>query len=228
MLRKNELDHDFKVVRVANSLRYDVTESIRTAIAVRRFEPGQRLIERELCDMTGVSRTLVREALRQLESEGLIVIQPNRGPVVRQLTAEQARGVYDVRKELEGLAASLFASRATEDERKALVKSFARLKTALAKGDQIERLKAKNEFYECLLAGAQNDALADTLRMLNSRVTFLRATSLQAAGRSQRSITELEVLMRALSARDPAAARAAAEFHVTNAAAEAVAQLPER
>jgi DNA-binding GntR family transcriptional regulator len=136
-------------------------------------------------------------------------------------------GVYDVRRELEGLAASLFATRAREPHRKALVEAFARLKVALSQGDQIERLRAKNEFYERLLAGTGNDALGDTLRMLNARVTFLRATSLQASGRAERSISELETLMKALDKRDADAARAAAELHVKNAAAVAVAQLPD-
>ena len=220
-------DDKFRVDRVASSLRHSVTESIRTAIAVRRFHPGQRLVERELCEMTGVSRTLVREALRQLESEGLIVIQPNRGPIVREFTKDQAMGVYDVRRELEGLAAALFAERATPRQHQALATAFKQLKSALRNGDQIERLRAKNEFYERLLDGAGNDALGDTLRMLNSRVTFLRATTLAREGRTQKSVAELQDLMATLDARDPVGARKAAELHVRNAAAEAIVQLTQ-
>ncbi|NDW03155.1 GntR family transcriptional regulator [Jiella pacifica] len=220
-------DARFRVDRVASSLRHSVTDSIRTAISVRRFQPGQRLIERELCDLTGVSRTLVREALRQLETEGLIAIQPHRGPVVRELTRSQANGVYDVRRELEGLAAALFAARADQKQRDALEDAFSRLKVSLAEGDQVERLRAKNEFYEKLLQGTGNEALAETLKMLNARVTFLRATSLQVSGRAQQSIEELERLMRALDDRDAQGARAAAELHVTNAAAAAVNQFLE-
>lgn len=220
-------DMQFRVERVAASLRYSVIDSIRNAIALRRFKPGQRLLERELCELTGVSRTLVREALRQLESEGLVVIQPHRGPFVRELSPEQAMGVYDVRKELEGLAAALFAARATDAQREALKRSFAKLKASLLSTSQTDRLHTKNEFYDRLIAGAGNDALGDALRMLNSRVTVLRATSLQADGRSQQSLEELAVLMDALETRDPAVARAAAEAHVANAAAAAVARLTE-
>lgn len=218
-------DVTFRVERVASSLRHDVTDSIRTAIAVRRFQPGQRLIERELCEMTGVSRTLVREALRQLESEGLIAIMPNRGPVVRTFTPEQAKGVYDVRRELEGLAAAFFAERASDKQRNALEVSFQELKKVMTTGDPIQRLRAKNEFYERLLQGAANDALADTLRMLNSRVTFLRATTLQAEGRALRSLAELEQLMAALAAKDPGKARKIAAMHVENASTAAIAEL---
>lgn len=222
---KPDPDDAFRVTQVAAPLRQSVVESLRNAIAVGRFAPGQRLVERELCDMTGVSRTLIREALRQLESEGLIVIRPNRGPLVARLTAEQARGIYAVRRELEGLAAQLFAEKATEAHREALVAAFARLRQVLRTGSRTERLEAKNEFYDRLTDGAQNEALGDTLRMLNARVTLLRATSLQARGRSRQSLEELQALVDALCARDPARARAAAAHHVECAAAAAVAQL---
>src|SRR4029453_14605723 len=72
-------EHDFRVEKIAAPLRHGVTESIRYAIALGRFKGGERLPERALCEMTGVSRTLVREALRQLESEGLIKVLPHRG-----------------------------------------------------------------------------------------------------------------------------------------------------
>src|SRR3546814_19700240 len=81
-----------------------VTESIRNAIASGRFKAGDRLPERELCELTGVSRTLVREAMRQLESEGVIKVEPHRGPFVATLSRHQAGGVYQVRLALEGLA----------------------------------------------------------------------------------------------------------------------------
>src|SRR5690606_17804859 len=119
---------DFRVEKVAAPLRQSVTESIRYAIALGHFAAGERLTERELCEMTGVSRTLVREALRQLESEGLIEVVPNRGPSVARLSAEQAEGVYQVRAELEGLACQLFAERADNDQRAALHDAFRKLK----------------------------------------------------------------------------------------------------
>lgn len=216
---------NFRVVRSAAPLRHSVTENIRNAIAVGHFQPGERLPERELCEMIGVSRTLVREALRQLESEGLIHIIPHRGPVVATLTVTQAKGIYAVRTELEGLASELFAEHASDAQRSALKNAFEELKIALTESGPIDRLKAKNHFYDCLIEGSGNEALGDTLRMLNSRVTLLRATSLKTAGRTQKSIEELEKLMEALSSRDASAARKAAALHVKNAAAAALAQL---
>lgn len=215
-------DQQFRVERVAAPLRHSVTESIRYAIAIGRFRAGERLPERELCEMTGVSRTLVREALRQLESEGLIQVVPHRGPVVARVTPDQARGIYQVRIELEGLACQLFAEQASTAQRAALATAFERLKASFDDADPLARLRAKNHFYDCLVDGSGNEALGISLRMLNARVMLLRATSLQVPGRSADSIAELTELMAALESRDGARARAAAVTHVRNAAAAAI------
>lgn len=216
---------DFRVEKVAAPLRQSVTESIRYAIALGHFSAGERLTERALCEMTGVSRTLVREALRQLESEGLIEVVPNRGPMVTRLTAEQAEGVYQVRTELEGLACELFAEHATDKQRTALHEAFRNLKKSLKDTDPLARLRAKNYFYECLVEGAGNQALGDTLRLLNARIMLLRATSLRAPGRTTSSLAELADMMAALDEKNGKKARALAELHVRNAAKTAIALL---
>ena len=138
---------DFRVEKVAAPLRHSVTESIRYAIALGHFTAGERLPERALCEMTGVSRTLVREALRQLESEGLIEVVANRGPSVARLSTEQADGVYQVRIELEGLACQLFAENASDDQQQALNEAFRNLKKSFKNTDPLARLRAKNHFY---------------------------------------------------------------------------------
>jgi DNA-binding GntR family transcriptional regulator len=218
-------EFNFKVERIAAPLRQSVTESIRYAIAVGRFKSGERLPERELCELTGVSRTLVREALRQLESEGLVQVLPHRGPMVAKLTLDQAEGVYQVRMELEGLACELFAKRASEEQRQALKAAFQDLKKSLGDPhtDQLSRLYVKNRFYDCLIDGSGNEALGISLRMLNARVMLLRATSMRVPGRATRSIAELAELLKTLMARDGKRARAAAVNHVRHAAEAAIA-----
>lgn len=213
---------DFKVPRAAAVLRHSVTESIRNAILLGHFQPGERLPERELCEMTGVSRTLVREALRQLESERLIRVIPHRGPIVETVSVEQADGIYRVREELEGLASQLFAERATGSQLKALKAAYASIKKSMSVKDPLVQLSAKNNFYSCLLEGAGNDALLNTLKQLNSQVMLLRSVSMQAPGRSAKSLEELGVLMTALIARDGKAARLAGSRHVRHAAAAAL------
>jgi DNA-binding GntR family transcriptional regulator len=212
----------FRVERIAAPLRHSVTDSIRNAIAVGYFRSGDRLRERTLCAMTGVSRTLVREALRQLESEGVIEVLPHRGPIVAVMTPEKAEGVYQVRAELEGLASELFARRASERDRKQLALAFEALRRSVRSSDPLARLTAKNQFYDCLIEGSGNEALGITLRMLNSRVMLLRATSLRAPGRMTESLLELQELLHALLAGDGRAARQAARRHVRKAAAVAL------
>ncbi|WP_414832138.1 GntR family transcriptional regulator [Afifella sp. YEN Y35] len=212
-------DEEFRVPRPAATLRHSVTESIRQAIAAGRFRPGERMPERDLCEMTGVSRTLVREALRQLESEGLIEVIAHKGPVVSRITAAQAIGVYQVREVLEGLAAELFAEHATDNDREALKAAFDEVKKA---DIAATRIALKNKFYDCLVAGTGNEALGKTLYMLNSRTMLLRAQSLQAPNRWQQSLSELQTLLDALDRRDAAGAKAIATDHVRRAAAAAM------
>ena len=220
-------DSRFRVERIAAPLRHSITESIRNAIAAGYFKAGDRLPERELCEMTGVSRTLVREALRQLESEGTIQVLPHRGPIVARLSPEDAEGIYQVRAELEGLASELFTVKASQTQRQQLERAFDELKQSISNPDPLARLNAKNGFYACLVEGAGNRALGTSLRMLNARVALLRATSMQAPGRIEASIGELAELMEALAEKHAGKARKAAVRHVRNAAKAAIALLDE-
>lgn len=213
---------NFKVDRPAATLRHSVTDSIRQAIAMGRFNAGDRMPERDLCDMTGVSRTLVREALRQLESEGLVQVIAHKGPVVATITAEQAVGIYQVREVLEGLAAELFAVNANDAQRLALQEAFDGVRRSYEGGDVVTRLNAKNLFYDCLIKGTGNDALGSSLYMLNSRAMILRGLSLQIPTRSKKSLEELENLLAALETRNGVKARKLAVHHVRQAAKTAM------
>ena len=94
------------------SIRDQIATTLRRAIADLELTPGQLLVERELTELTGASRPSVREALRQLEAEGLVHSRNGRGTYVRVLTLPDAQDVYEVRAQLEGLAARLFCERA--------------------------------------------------------------------------------------------------------------------
>ena len=209
----------FLVERPAATLRHSVTESIRQAIALGHFRPGDRMPERELCEMTGVSRTLVREALRQLESEGLIEVIAHKGPVVAQMTAAQAIGVYQVREVLEGLAARLFAEYASDTDRHQLREVFDRFASATT---AVQRVMMKDAFYKLLVSGSGNEALGNALYMLNTRSMLLRSRSLRTPGRWDQSMRELEALVEALEARDAEKAQRIAIDHVRRAALAAM------
>ena len=215
-------DNMFRVDRMAAPLRFSVTESIRNAIAIGRFKPGDHLPERELCELTGVSRTLVREAMRQLESEGLVTVEPHRGPFVARISRAQAEGIYAVRQELESLACRLFVENAVEVQRKAIKAALSSLRAISRKQDHQARLAAKNHFYDCLVEGANNEALGNCIHMLNSRIILLRSTSLKAPGRIKESIKELAALVDALLDCNSEKAAELARLHVSNAAAAAI------
>ncbi len=206
-----------RVVRVAAPLRQQVLEKIREAIAIGQFAPGSRLVERELCETTGVSRTLIREALRQLESEGLVLVIPNKGPIVATISARQASEVFQLRAELEGLACQLFAELATDTQMKALQLAFAQLREAYASGDSVAMLAAKTRFYDCLVDGSGNETLGNVLRQLLARAMVLRATSLSQPGRNTESEREIAEIMKAIRKRDGAAARKASAAHIAKA-----------
>lgn len=218
-------DTAMRVVRVAAPLRQQVVENIRAAIAVGRLAPGDRLVERELCEITGVSRTLIREALRQLESEGLVLVIPNKGPIVARVTLRQAREVFQLRAELEGLASQLFAELATPEQMRALQDSFTALRQAYGGGDPAAMLEAKTRFYDCLVDGSGNETLGTVLRQLHARAMVLRATSLSQPGRTAESEREIAEIMKAIRRRDGAAARAASVAHIAKAAQAALSMM---
>src|SRR5262245_22656466 len=92
---------ELRIARDLPTLRDLTTDKLREAIMTQRFKPGQHLVERDLCEQTGVSRSSVREALRHLEAEGLVERRGNRGLFVASITADEARQIYEVRAAIE-------------------------------------------------------------------------------------------------------------------------------
>jgi DNA-binding GntR family transcriptional regulator len=178
------------VVRPVATLRQQVIDGLRSCISDLTFKPGDRLIERELCEMLGVSRTLVREALSQLVAEGLVQIIPHKGPIVAVMTADEARGLYEVRAVLEALAGRQFTERATDDQRAALkqaLEKLASMRDMQGQEGTMSFLKQKAQFYDVMLDGANNPVLTEMLRLVHTRVMMLRATTLSQAGRLPQS-----------------------------------------
>lgn len=215
-------DASMRVAQVAAPVRTQVAERLRAAITGGRFAPGQRLVEKDLCALMEVSRASVREALRQLEAEGLVVNVPNRGLVVSRLTARDAASIYEVRGMLEALATKLFAARATEEQLAALEASVDRLGAAYVSGNVEQIIEIKKEFYDILFAGSGNSVIPSILRTVNARITQLRRVSLSSPARWPASIGEIRAMLDAVKRRDPEAAFRAALDHVQRAAEAAL------
>jgi DNA-binding GntR family transcriptional regulator len=213
------------VARPPALIRDQVAAQIREAITELRLLPGQILIERELCDTTTASRATVREALRQLESEGLVSSTNGRGTVVATLSVEDARQIYEVRAGLEGMAGRMFAERATDAERRQLRATLLHLEEIV--DDTRQYLSVKREFYGILVNGARNEELRQILDSISRRVTMVRLVSLQEPGRARQSLAEVQAICEAAVAGDGALAEKLCREHVNKAAEVGLPRLAE-
>jgi len=215
-----------EIARHSAPLRQQVESVLRQAIVDGRFRPGQRLTERELTVSLGVSRTLVREALRQLESEGLISVIHNRGPIVRELSADEIKDLYAIRAVLEGLAAHAFAGKASAESMQLLGKALADTVAAYEAGQAARALEGKNRFYEILVNGAGSPSLSAMLATLHTRIRQWRAIGMthpqRSPARSKEAIKGLKAIWSAVRKRDAAAAEAATRDEARRGAAELV------
>lgn len=207
---------DIGLVR-PETLRHQVENVLRQAIMSGRFAPGARLIERELCETLGVSRTSVREALRKLEAEKLVRNVPHKGPVVAVMSREEAAELYALRGLLEGFAAHEFARLASSAAIARFGEAAKELRAQATAQDQAGVLKAKTALYDVLLDNCGNHLVKEILNSLYSRVNLLRATSLMHPDRLPSSLREIDKLYKALKARDADEAQALARLHVQNA-----------
>lgn len=192
--------------------------SMRNAILAGDLKGGERLSERAMTEMFGVSRSLVREAIQVLAAEGLVTIVPHKGPTVTLLDRQSASDLYRVRAALEGLACQAFTENADEAQREELFALFERLRGLLDEDDGDLRVEIKNEFYRCLLTGANNEVLEQMFTQLNNRIVQLRRFTLSAAGRYRDTLREIGAVIDAIRDRDAEAARRLAEAHVAAAA----------
>lgn len=212
------------VQRSVAPLRRQVAERLRQSIISGRLQPGARLIERELIASMGVSRTVIRETLRELESEGLIAMIPNKGPIVRELTLAEATDLYSIRAVLEGLAARLFATRADPSHVARLARALDQTAKAYTKGDPARIFEAKDRFYDVFFDGAGSETLSLMIGTLHGRISRWRSLGLghpqRSPSRSRETIRNLRALVAALRKRDPDLAERIIRHEVTRAAIE--------
>lgn len=210
-------------------LRHQVLDYLREGIVAGRLAPGARLVERELIQMLGVSRTVIREALRQLESEGLVAVVPNKGPVVREFTATEATDLYAIRGVLLGLAARLFVQNANAAQLVKLRSALDQTIRGYKSSDPTAVFKAKSRFYDILLEGAASKSLTTMLSLLHARIARWRALGLSHPKRSQararESISGLRAMFAAIKNGDAGAADMLAREETAHAATEVIALL---
>lgn len=208
-----------RVARVAAPLREQVLELLQTEIVELRLRPGQRLVERELVEQIGVSRTTIREVLRQLAAEGLVTTIPQKGAIVAVPSRKDATEVYEVRGLLEGIIARQFAEKAPDSQVEALRTAFNQMEAEYLETKEPRRLlRAKAAMYQVLFDGADNPTVRSILEGFQARITVMRAATLAAPGRAKESVEEIRALVEAIERRDAEGAAKASSHHVEQAA----------
>jgi DNA-binding GntR family transcriptional regulator len=223
MDRATELKSSLRIEDVP-TVRAIVAQKLREAIMSGNLKPGQRLVERELCEMMGVSRPSIREALRALEADGLVNTVPHRGPVVSTISLEEARQLYAARAVLEGFAGRECARLHDPAVVRRIGEALSRLKAALArpKPDMIAILEAKTDFYAALIGGCQNAFIERMLKPLHDRITLLRITSMSQPKRINKSLREVTAIWRAIQSGDADLAERCCVDHIKAAAVAAL------
>lgn len=211
------MQNDLRIVKVAAPVRQQLVDTLRRAIFEFKFLPGEKLIERELCEMTGVSRTSLREGLRQLEAEGLIEIVPHKGPIVAKVTPRQANDIYEVRILLEGYIGRIAAQNAKPDDIKKLRQNLNVIRGVLRSKDRIGIISAKAEFYSILLRIVGNEEVTDIMRRYFGQMSLLWPTMIVQSSEAEGSIDEINAIIVAIEAGDATAAEKAFQDHMRNA-----------
>lgn len=212
--------------RTAAPLREQVISALRRAIRDFELRPGQRLVERELVESLNVSRTTVREALRELSTEGLVTVVPQKGAIVSSPTLEDATDLYEIRASLESLLVRYFVQRATAEQVGRLARTVDELAARTDASTSIHQLLVlKDSFYAVLMEGARSPTLQQLIESIQGRVQVLRATSLSEQGRPLEVVRELRGIVAAVIDRDAERAAALCATHIHAAAHTALAHL---
>ncbi len=210
-----------KIQQAPQTLRELAQSKMRDAIISGVFEPGQRLVERTLCEQIGVSRSVIREVIRTLEAEGLVDVLPNQGPIVAVLSWDQAQQIYDIRELLEASAAADCARLVTDGDLIALKSALDQVLAQRAKGNPSAVLADTNHFYETLFSAAGHHLAWDVVQRLNGRISRLRVLTLSTSDRLQQAPSHLQSIYQAIAEHNPDKAALACRTHVQEAKAVA-------
>lgn len=198
-------------------LRELVFESLREAILNQQLEPGERMMEIQMAEEMGVSRTPVREAIRKLELEGLVVMVPRKGAYVAGLSLKDVADVFEIRRALEGLAAELAVDRITDDELENLERYLVKISEEIDRGDLNKVIETDTDFHTLLYQASRNQRLSQIINNLREQIQRFRATSLSNPGRMKEAVEEHRKIVEAISSRDGETARRLAQEHIENA-----------
>lgn len=196
-------------------LREVVLEALREAIVAGVLGPGERLMEIQLAEEMGVSRTPVREAIRKLELEGFVVMIPRKGAYVAGVSYKDVTDVFEIRAALEGLAAGLAAEKITDEEIEHLEEVLHHEKGTLTLEEMVQ---SDTDFHALLYKASRNERLINILANLREQIQRFRTTSLAVPGRLRYAIQEHRAIVDAVIQHDVEEAQSLATAHIETAA----------
>jgi DNA-binding GntR family transcriptional regulator len=195
-------------------LREIVFDTLREAILTGVLKPGERLMEVQLAEEMGVSRTPVREAIRKLELENFVVMVPRKGAYVADISTKDIVDVFEIRAALETLAAGLAAERITDEE----LEELQRILVKNAESNSLEDLIAVDtKFHDVLYRASRNDRLVQIISNLREQIQRFRSTTLASPGRMKDTLEEHKKIVDAVAERNTALAQQLAQEHIDNA-----------
>ena len=197
-------------------LREIVYEELKRQILMGEITPGTRMMEVELAEKMGVSRTPVREAIRKLEKEGLVAIEPRRGAYASDISIKDMLDVLEVRQDLEGMAAAMAARKVTEDEKKAFIKANTAYMEAVKSGDTEEIIRCDEVFHKLIGDFSGNKTLNQLLSQLQELALRFRYLYYDDFSRYEKMPMEHEEIEEAILSGDSRKARIVAEEHIDN------------
>ncbi|MEW6662686.1 MAG: GntR family transcriptional regulator [Bacillota bacterium] len=198
-------------------LREIVFEALREAIMSGCLRPGERMMEVQLAEELGVSRTPVREAIRKLELEGFVVMIPRKGAYVSDLSIKDIADVFEIRGALEALAAGLAAERISAEEMEELERLLVQV-SECAEDQDLERLvEVDTQFHAVLYRASRNERLAQMISTLWEQVQRFRRTTMGTPGRMRETLEEHRKIVDAIADRNVTLAQALAIEHMENA-----------
>jgi DNA-binding GntR family transcriptional regulator len=196
-------------------LREIVYEELKRQIMVGEIAPGTRMMEVDLADEMGVSRTPVREAIRKLEKEGLVTIEPRRGAYASDISAKDMVDVLEVRQDLEGMAAGLAAQKITEEDILQLKDMTRRYKEAVEAGDIEEIIKQDEDFHKFIVGLSDNKTLIKMVSQVQELALRFRYIYYDDFSRFKNQPLEHQEIVEAIMSGDANSARRFAEVHIS-------------
>jgi DNA-binding GntR family transcriptional regulator len=198
-------------------LREAVCETLRDAIRKGILEPGERLMEVQLADELGISRTPVREAIRKLEQEGYVIMMPRRGTYVSDVSVHDVKEIFEIRSALESLATGLAARKIEPEELEKLQNLLVEIEGYISKNDIEKIVESDIKFHGLIYQVSGNERLVNIINNLKEQTARFRTLSMSYPGRLQETLEEHSEMVEAIANGDVSAARDAAERHMESA-----------